>query len=87
MELQHLKDLVTIDAAARKIGMGRRRLRELVITHRIGIPWGGSAKRPILRVKLSGVEQMLLMRRYDPSPTEQPGRRAGNPNLHRHVRC
>lgn len=86
-----LDDVMTIDAAAKIIGIDKARLRELVKAAGVAIRWGGSDDHPYLKVKLADAKRIVLDRRYVPpaAPKRPPPRRsaAGGGTLHRLVRC
>ncbi len=86
-----LDDFITIEKAARITGMCRTRLKPLCVSAGIARVWGGSERRPILKVKLSEVEELLLSRTYQPSGAQKrkPRRQSGSSSqpLHPLVRC
>jgi hypothetical protein len=78
-----LQDYISIERAARKIGKGRAFVRKLALDTGIAIRWGGSERRPILRVRVKDLEAQIVRR--DWSEDEQsPQERA---KLHRLVKC
>lgn len=54
---------VTIEDAARRVKMNREAVRSLVKESGIGILWGGSVHRPILRVLVREVRAVIVARR------------------------
>ena len=44
---------ISINAAAKAIGMNRLRMRELCISAGVAVRWGGTNDHPFLKVKLS----------------------------------
>lgn len=89
-----LDDLVSIEAAAKKIRMRRDRFRALCLATGIAVKWGGTEKHPRLKVKLSEAERVILSRRAEPpTATRRTARPRRTPSsgmrkpLHPDVRC
>lgn len=74
------EDPITIEDAARKIKMHRDRLKQLCIAGGIAIRWGGTDKRPRLKVLLSEVRRLVLSQRYSPI-RRQHSRRPLHPDV------
>ena len=89
--LTKLDDLVTIDTAAKTVHMNRERLRKLVKDTGIAIVWGGTEKRPILKVRLADLQRVIMQKRFVESRRRlerqsRTARLSGKP-LHPDVRC
>jgi hypothetical protein len=88
-----LSEYLTMEALARKVGMGRARVRALVVASRIGIQWGGSKEHPHLRARLEDFERVMLSRVVAPPESpDAPRRQVTRPpkpsrNLHPLVNC
>jgi hypothetical protein len=92
--MSKLDDLMTIEAAARKVRMSRKRARDLSIAAGIAIRWGGPDEHPWLKVRLSELERVILEQRYvlPAAPDRQARRRPTRSltaalGLNRHVKC
>jgi hypothetical protein len=72
--IDEITDLVTIEEAARRIGIGREHLRRIVKAAHIGVPWGGPARRPRFKVSLEVAARAVLEQRKADRAVAQPPR-------------
>lgn len=93
-----LADVVSIEAAARAIGMSRVRLRKLCLAAGVAIRWGGSDDHPYLKVSLAKARDVVATWyeppagvKADPARPHRRPRRAAVAGaggaLHPRVRC
>lgn len=80
-----MEGVVTIEKAARHIGISRDRLKRLCIDAGVVIHHGGSARHPHLRVLLTDAERVYLNNKYVPQQQTRRPRPYGA--LHPLVRC
>jgi len=59
-----LDDLMTIEAASRRVHKSRDYCRQLAIASGIAVRWGGTDEHPRLKVKLSDLERAILGQRH-----------------------
>ena len=91
-EIDELKDLVTVEEAARKVGMARENFRALARAAGILIPWGKGKKRPRAKVRLADAARAVLSQRQPTarrsSPRSRPSRIPANlPDVSADVTC